>query len=99
MTGVGMTRIRVCLAAAGVAIGLVGLYAFVTGVPSRQWLGVFTWLGGVVVVHDAVIAPVAVLLGLALFAVTPRRLRAPMRVAALAAACVALIGVPLLMTR
>lgn len=99
MTGVGMTRIRVCLAAAGVAIGLVGLYAFVTGVPSRQWLGVVTWLGGVVVVHDAVIAPVAVLLGLALFAVTPRRLRAPMRVAALAAACVALIGVPLLMTR
>jgi len=71
----------------------------VTGVPTRQWLGVFNWLGGVVVAHDAVIAPGAVLIGLAVFAIVPRRLRAPTRVAALAVATVALIGVPLLMTR
>jgi len=52
-----------------------------------------------VVGHDAVIAPAAVLIGLAVFAVTPGRLRATMRVAALALATVTLIGVPLLMTR
>jgi len=95
----GVTRVRIGVGAAGVAIGLVGAYTFVTGVPSRQWLGVFTWLGGVVVAHDALIAPAAVVAGLSLFAFTPPRLRAPMRVAALAVATVALIGVPLLMTR
>lgn len=83
----------------GVSIGLVGVYVFVTGAPSRQWLGVFTWLGGVVVAHDALIAPAAVLAGLAVFAVVPHRWRAPMRVAALATVSVALIGIPLLMTR
>ena len=95
----GATWVRIGLGAAGVAIGLVGVYAFVTAVPIRQWLGVFTWLGGVVVAHDALIAPAAVVAGLTLFAFTPTRLRAPMRVAALAVASVALIGVPLLMTR
>ena len=99
MTSVGMTRIRVVLGVAGVAIGLVGVYAFEASVPTRQWVGVFTWLGGVVVAHDAVIAPAAVLLGLAVFAVTPRRLRAPMRVAVLGFASVLLIGIPVLMTR
>lgn len=56
-------------------------------------------LGAAGVAHDAVIAPVAVLLGLAVFAVAPRRLLAPMRVAALAVVSVVLIGLPLLMTR
>ena len=94
-----MTRLRVGLGSAGVVLGLVGVWCFVTGVPTRQWPGVFTWLGGVVVAHDAVIAPAAVLIGLAVFAAVPRRSRPPMRVAALAAATVAVIGVPLLMTR
>ena len=47
-----MTRLRVGLGSAGVVLGLVGVWCFVTGVPSRQWPGVFTWLGGVVVAHD-----------------------------------------------
>jgi hypothetical protein len=99
MTGVGMKRARVGIGAAGVVIGLVGVYAFVTAVPSRQSLGVFTWLGGVVVAHDALLAPAAVVLGLSVVASAPRRLRAPARVVALAVASVVLIGVPLLMTR
>ncbi len=97
--GVAMGRLRIGLGAAGVLLGLVGVWTFVTGVPSRQWPGVFTWLAGVVVAHDAVIAPAAVLGGLAVFAVVPRRVRPPMRVAALAVASVALIGVPVMMTR
>jgi len=99
MDGVGMKRARVGIGAAGVVIGLVGVYAFVTAVPSRQWLGIFTWLGGTVVAHDVLLAPAAVVLGLSVFAFAPRRLRAPARVLALALASVALIGVPLLMTR
>jgi hypothetical protein len=94
-----MMRLRIGLGAVGVAIGLLGLYFFVTAVPSRQWLGVVTWLGAGVVAHDAVIAPAAVLLGLAVFALVPHRSRAPMRVAALGAASLLLIGVPLLVTR
>lgn len=97
--GIVLGRTRIGLGAAGFVLGLVGVYAFVTGVPGRQWLGVFTWLGGVVVAHDGVIAPTAVLVGLVVFANLPARVRAPMRVAALAFASVAMIGVPLLMTR
>jgi hypothetical protein len=97
--GVAMTRLRIGLGAAGVLVGLVGVWTFVTGVPSGQWPGVFIWLGGVVVAHDALIAPAAVLVGLAVFAVVPRRLRPPMRAAALAVASVILIGLPVLMTR
>lgn len=92
-------RLRIALGASGVVLGLAGVWFFVTGVPASQWPGVFTWLGGVVIAHDAVIAPAAVLVGMAVFAVLPGRLRKPMRVAALAAASVALIGIPLLMTR
>lgn len=99
MTSVGMTRIRVALGIVGVAIGLVGVYAFVAAVPTRQRPGGFIWLGGVVVAHDAVVAPAAVLLGLAVFAVAPLRLRAPMRVAVLGFASLLLIGVPVLITR
>lgn len=94
-----MMRARIGLGAVGVAIGLVGAYAFVTGVPSGQWLRVFTLLGGVVVAHDVFIAPAAVLLGLAVFRVLPARLRPPARVSALAVASLMLIAVPLLMTR
>lgn len=94
-----MMRVRIGLGAMGVAIALVGVWAFLTGVPSRQWLGVFVWMGGVVAAHDAVIAPAAVVLGLAVLAKLPRRWRGPLRAVALAAASVAWIGAPLLMTR
>lgn len=94
-----MMRVRIGLGAMGVAIALVGVWAFLAGVPSRQWPGVFIWMGGVVAAHDAVIAPAAVVLGLAVFAKLPPRWRGPLRAVALAAASVAWIGVPLLMTR
>jgi len=94
-----MACLRIVLGASGVILGLAGVWFFVTGVPTRQWPAVLIWLGGVVIAHDAVIAPAAVLAGLALFAVLPGRLHKPMRVAALAIASVALISVPLLMTR
>lgn len=94
-----MARLRIGLGAAGAILGLAGVWFFVTGVPTAQWPGVFIWLGAVVIAHDAVIAPAAVLVGLALFAVLPGRLRKPMRMAALAFASVTLIRVPLLMTR
>ncbi|MEO8517789.1 MAG: hypothetical protein ABI438_01315 [Dermatophilaceae bacterium] len=99
VTRISMGRTRIGLGALGVVLGLIGAYAFVTGVPGRQWLGVFTWLGGGVVAHDAVIAPAAALVGLVVLSRQPARFRAPMRVVALAVASVALIGVPLLMTR
>ncbi len=94
-----MMRLQIGIGAAGVAMGLLGVYAFAVGVPGRDWSRVLTWLGGVVVAHDVLIAPTALLVGLVLFKILPYRWRPTMRVAALGVATVALIGVPLLMTR
>ena len=94
-----MMRLQIGIGAVGVAIGMVGVYAFAVGVPGRDWSRVFTWLGGVVVAHDLLIAPTALIVGFGVFKILLYRLRPTTRVAAVGVATVALIGVPLLMTR
>ena len=94
-----MMRVQIGIGVVGVAIGMVGAYGSAVGVPGRDWSRVFTWLAGVVVAHDLLIAPTARIAGFGVFKILPYRFRPTMRVAALGVATVALIGVPLLMTR
>lgn len=93
-----MTRLRWAVGALGVVMAGVGCILFLTGVPSRQWLEVAVWLAGGVAAHDAVVAPVAVLVGLVALPLLPLRARPVARSAALALATVALLGLPLLAT-
>jgi hypothetical protein len=90
--------IRLALGAAGVALGVIGVYAFVTGVPVRQWLGVGVWLGGGVAVHDALLAPASVILGWVIVRRSPRRCRPALRISLLAVATIFVIALPLAMT-
>lgn len=92
-------RIRLLLLAIGVALTLVGAYAFVDAEPVGQWLRVALWLAGGVVLHDAVVAPLALALG----ASTQRRvthpaLRRALRAALLLATVAVVVAVPLLAT-
>ena len=50
----------------GLGLGLVGAGGFVllTEVPPDRYLGIVVWVGAAIVVHDAVIAPIAVAIGL-----------------------------------
>lgn len=94
-----MNRLRWALGALGAVMAAFGCLLFVTGVPPRQWLGVGVWLAGGVAVHDGVVAPLAVLVGLVALPLLPVRWRPAARSVALALATVALLGLPLLATR
>jgi hypothetical protein len=48
---------RIALVGLGAALIGVGAGALVAGVPPRQWTGVVLWMGGALVLHDAVFAP------------------------------------------
>jgi hypothetical protein len=90
--------VRMVLVAGGVGVGLVGVYAFVTSVPVRQWIGVGVWLGGGVAVHDALLAPASVVLGWLVVRRSPQRWRPALRTGLLAVATVLVIALPLAMT-
>ena len=65
------TVARLGLLGAGVALVGVGVVVGLTSVPQGQWPSVLLWLAGGVAVHDAVLAPAAVVLG-ALVRLAPR---------------------------
>lgn len=52
-----MRAARIVLIALGAVLVGVGGGALVAGVPPRQWVGILLWMGGAVVLHDAVFAP------------------------------------------
>ena len=52
---------RVVLVALGVVLLAVGAGALVAGVPARQWLGILLWMGGAVVLHDAIFGPLVLI--------------------------------------
>lgn len=79
----------------GVGVALVGVGAVVglTSIPQRQWPGVVLWMAGGVAVHDAILAPTAVLLGLVVLPRVEPRWRPALRAGALGAAVLAIVAV------
>ncbi|GAA1779559.1 hypothetical protein [Agromyces lapidis] len=63
---------RVLLVAAGLVFVGVGGAVMLTEVPPERYLGIAVWVGAAIVVHDAVIAPVVVAVGLGAGAVRDR---------------------------
>lgn len=88
---------RVGLVALGLLLGACGLSAFVTAVPPREWVRVVIWLGAGVVVHDAILAPLAVVTGFVVIRTAPAARRWA-TFGALVLAAVLLVLVPLLAT-
>lgn len=93
-----MRATRISLICLGIALGAVGLYAFVTAVDPAQWVGAAAWSAAGVAAHDALLAPAALVLGVLLLHRLPGRLRGPARGVLLAVAVVALLTLPLLVT-
>lgn len=99
MSGVRATRstqvVRLVLAAVAVPAGLYAA-SLVLESGSGNWLNLAIWLGAGVVVHDGVIAPVTVALGVAAGAVLPRPWRAPAVVGLICWGSITLFAVPVL---
>lgn len=92
------TRVRAALGAVGVVLALVGAYAFLTAVDPGQWVGTVAWVAAGIAGHDALLAPVALVIGFLLLPRVPQRARGPARGALLVLAVVTILTVPLLVT-
>ncbi|MFF9158830.1 hypothetical protein ACF081_01105 [Streptomyces longwoodensis] len=86
-----MNALRVTAAAAGLALMGVGL-SLLTDV--RDPTGALLWLGGAVVLHDALIAPLVLLVGLVL---VRGGARGPVRGALLVAGALTAVALPVLL--
>ncbi|GGV38800.1 hypothetical protein GCM10010182_73930 [Actinomadura cremea] len=84
---------RVLAGAAGLALIAVGLHGVVTHVEVTGW---GLWFGAVVLAHDAVLVP-AVLAAGRLTLRLPAPARAPVRAALVAAGCLTLVALPLVL--
>ncbi|WP_406430913.1 hypothetical protein OHB00_03005 [Streptomyces sp. NBC_00631] len=82
---------RVLVGAVGVALMGVGA-SLLTDV--RDLTGVLVWLGGAVVLHDALIAPLVLLAGLVL---VRGRVRGPVRGALVVAGALTVVALPVLL--
>lgn len=88
--------LRTGLVLLGLLLIARGAAALLLDVPAGQWLRVGLWLAGGIVVHDAVLAPAAVLAGRVLLPRLPPAVAPAARAAWLAAVSTAVIGLPLL---
>lgn len=90
-----MRTLRLVLAALGVVAGLYGVWSL-REVDPGDWWSLLAYLGGGVVVHDFVLAPVVVVLGVLAARVAPEAWRAPMAVAVVVWGTVSVMAVPVL---
>ncbi|MFD4992317.1 hypothetical protein ACFWH7_01100 [Cellulosimicrobium cellulans] len=84
---------RRVLVAGGAAAVAFGAWTAWSTVPRGQWTSVLAWLAGGVVVHDAVLAPLALALGALVLPRVPPVWRAPLRGGLLAAGALAVLAV------
>ncbi len=91
----GISRIRVVIGAAGGLLVAFGLFRLVTEVPGRSLLGLALWLGAALVLHDAVLSPGIVGVGVMLRRI-PARARTFVQGALICAALVTVIAIPMM---
>lgn len=89
---------RLLIGAAGVALGLVGVWQFFAHVPSTGWVRVAVWLVAGIAVHDGLLAPMGVVSGWLVARRAPTRTRPAVRLAGLAILTALLLTIPLLAT-
>lgn len=88
--------LRILLGAAGVALGAYGAWLLLDRQESAQVVEVALWFLVGVLVHDAVVAPLTLLVGAALPRLLPRAARAPVVVGLVVVATVTVVAVPVL---
>ncbi len=93
-----MRVLRIVLGAGGVVLVLVGLWHLLLRgrLDAPDLVSAALWLAGGVVVHDAVLAPLVVLLGVGLLPRLPAHVRAPAVAGLVVLGSVTLLAIPVL---
>ena len=86
-----MTAWRLVLGTVGVVAGCFGLYALVSRLPVAQFWPILRWGVLGIVVHDALLAPLEVVLGWLLLRSVAARFRSAGRAALLGVVCLMLV--------
>lgn len=93
--GPAVRVLRLVLGAAGLGVIAWGAW-LVLGLGPDQWPSLGLWLAGGVFGHDALLAPLVVLLGMLLVHLVPAPARAPLTVALIVWGSITLLAVPVL---
>jgi hypothetical protein len=91
----GISRIRVVIGTAGGLLLAFGVFRLLTEIPGRGLLGLALWLGGALVLHDALLSPGIVGVG-SLLRRVPARARTYVQGALIAGGLVTVIAIPLI---
>lgn len=94
-----MTAIRGVIGAVGALVGLYGAWLLLSRTDADQLVSALVWLAGGVVLHDAVLAPVVVVAGVAAARLLPGAVRAPLAVVVVVLGSVTLLSLPVLLGR
>ncbi|GAA1479241.1 hypothetical protein GCM10009623_36870 [Nocardioides aestuarii] len=85
--------------AVGVVVGLYGAWLLLSRTDTDQLVSAVLWLGGGVVLHDAVLAPVVVVAGVVAARALPGTVRASLAVVAVVLGSLTLLSLPVLFGR
>jgi hypothetical protein len=91
----GIRPIRVVIGAAGVLLATFGAFRLLTEIPAGDLLWLAVWLSGALVLHDAVLSPGIVGVGILLRRV-PARARTYVQGALIAGGIVTVVAIPLI---
>lgn len=91
--------LRGVVGAAGIALGLFGVFRLLTQIPADDLLVLALWLVGAVIVHDGVLSPLLVGVGAAIDRFVPARARRYVAGGLIAGATVTVVAIPLIYRR
>ncbi|TWE12264.1 hypothetical protein [Rudaeicoccus suwonensis] len=86
-----MTRVRVALGVVGSAFAVYGFWLVYSRQTPMQWLGIIRWAVAGVIIHDGILAPIALLAGVGISRL-PARVRTAVAIAAVLIATVTVSG-------
>lgn len=89
-------RIRVALGAAGILLGLFGVFRILTQVPGADLLVLLEWLVAALVLHDGVLSPIIALVGVGVSRVVPPRARRFLVPALVVGGLITVVALPLI---
>lgn len=89
-------RTRLLIGGAGVLLGLFGVFRLLTQIPGGDLIALFVWLVAALLVHDGLVSPVVVAVGVLVTKAVPPRTRRYLQGALVTGALITVIAVPLI---